>query len=207
MSRTSVVLVHGGLYEDVDPATFWGKTGIGSGLRAAGYSVIAPIRPQRPRSWEAERDALVVAVTSATTPPVAIVAASNGCSVALRALADVPELAAHLVLCWPATAGIPEYDAAVRQRVLDVAGTPTADRLLAGETIRGLLDEELETIATPVTIVPSEAHDPFHTRETVDQLVRCLPSVRVLEPVPPALWSEFRHYRSRFVAMLVDAIG
>jgi len=207
MPRTSVVLVHGGLYENVDPATFWGKSGIGSGLRAAGYQVVAPNRPERPRSWEAERDALVVATTAATTPPVTIVAASNGCSAALRAVADVPKLAAHLILCWPATAGIPEIDATIRQRVLDVSGAPNADRLLAGETIRGLLDEELETIAPPVTIIPSEAHDPFHTSETVDRLVRRLPSVRVLEPIPPAVWPEFRHYRSRFVAMLADVIG
>jgi pimeloyl-ACP methyl ester carboxylesterase len=207
MATTPVVLVHGGLYEDVDPAVFWTQTGIGAGLRAAGYPVFAVTRPATPRSWEAERDSLAVAISAKTSDPVALVAASNGCSAALRCVVDLPDLVSTLVLCWPATAGVPEIDASVRERIMRVVSSATADRLLAGETIRGLLDVELESVGVPVTIGPSVLEDPYHRRETVEELMRILPDVRVGEPTPPAPDPEFRHYRSRFVAMLASAIG
>ncbi len=202
-----VVLVHGGLYEGADPGMFWGQTGIGAGLTSAGFRVLAPTRPEAPRSWEAERDALIVAIGQRSRDPVSIVAASNGCSAALRAIVDMPDLASRLVLCWPTTAGDPEFDSEARQRILKHVGHSTADRLLAGETIRGLLDSELERVGIPVTIVPSEPDDPFHRQETVARLKRLLPDVRVTEPTPPARQPSFRHHRSRFIAMVVDAIS
>jgi len=207
MASSAVVLVHGGLYEDVDSGTFWGRTGIGAGLQAAGYRVYAPARPPTPRSWEEERDALVGAITSRTSGPVALVAASNGCSVALRAAIDVPDLIEALVLCWPATAGNEEIDADVRQRIMAVVGGATADRLLAGQTIRGVLDEELETIGVLVTVVPSPDGDPFHRSETVASLRRLIPNVRIAEATPPAPREDFRHYRSRFIAGLAGVLG
>jgi hypothetical protein len=206
MAATPLVLVHGGLYEDVDATRFWGRTGIGTGLRTAGFAVHAPARPVAPRSWEEERDALLMAISSRTTEPVALVAASNGCSVALRAVIDMPGVARALVLCWPATAGDGAIDAAVRERIIPVAGGATADRLLAGQTVRGVLDDELEHVGIPVAIVPSEVDDPVHQRATVQALYRYLPQVMVLEPAPPALRPNFRHYRARFIANLEAAI-
>lgn len=207
MAVSRLVLVHGGLYENVDAAGFWGRTGIGAGLRAAGFAVHAPARPAMPRSWEEERDALLMAISSRTGDPVAVVAASNGCSAALRAAIDMPGVARSLVLCWPATAGDEAIDASVRERIIPVAGGATADRLLAGQTIRGVLDVELEHIGIPVAIVPSEADDPFHQRATVQRLYRRLPQVTVLEPAPPAPQPNFRHYRARFIANLAATIN
>lgn len=207
MEQRPVVLVHGGLYEDVDASTFWGRTGIGAAFREAGYPVVAPNRPPRPRSWEAERDALLVAISSRATDPVHIVAGSNGCSAALRAVVDAPGVAKDLVLCWPPTPGVEQIDAATRERITRQVGGATADRLLAGETQRGILDEELETIGIPVTLVPSEPEDPFHQRATVEALARLLPMVRIAEPTPPALRPNFAHHRSRFVAMVIAAIS
>ena len=207
MTSTPVVLVHGGLYEDADPAMFWGQTGIGAGLRTAGYRVFAVTRPASPRSWEAERDSLAVAISAKTDEPVALVAASNGCSAAMRCAIDIPDMVSTIVLCWPATAGDPKIDAAVREQIMRTVSSSTADRLLVGETIRGTLDVELETVAMPVTVIPSELGDPYHRRETVDRLKQLLPNVRIGQPTPPAPHADFRHYRSRFVAMLADAIG
>lgn len=207
MAALPLVLVHGGLYEDVDAAGFWGRTGIGAGLRAAGFGVHAPARPTAPRSWEEERDALLMAISSRTRDPVAVVAASNGCSAALRAAIDMPGVVRSLVLCWPATAGDQAIDASVRERIIPVAGGATADRLLSGQTIRGVLDDELEHIGIPVAIVPSDAEDPLHQRSTVQGLYRRLPQVTVLEPAPPALRSNFRHYRARFIANLAATIS
>ena len=207
MAGSPLVLVHGGLYEDVDAASFWGRTGIGAGLRAMGFSVHAPARPSAPRSWEEERDALLMAISSRTSDPVAMVAASNGCSVALRAVLDMPGVARALVLCWPATAGDEAIDASARERIIPIAGGATADRLLAGQIIRGVLDDELEHIGIPVAIVPSEADDAFHQRSTVQGLYRHLPQVTILEPAPPALRSNFRHYRARFIANVAATIS
>jgi hypothetical protein len=157
-------------------------------------------------SWEEERDSLITFVTKHMVPPVGIVAASNGCSAALRAVVDRPGIARRLVLCWPATAGDPKIDASTRAGIVASVGGRIADRLLAGETIRGLLDRELESIGIPVTIVPSEPEDPLHQPPTVERLVRLLPEVHLGPAAPPALRPDFTPHRSSFLAAVVAAL-
>ena len=49
-----MVLVHGGLWEDMDAERFWVRPGVMRGLAAAGVEVSAPNRLPRPDSWAAE---------------------------------------------------------------------------------------------------------------------------------------------------------
>jgi hypothetical protein len=86
-------------------------------------------------------------------------------------------------------------------------GRRAADRLLAGDTIRGVLDRELESIDIRVTIVPSEPGDPFHRAGTVEALRRILPNVHVTASTPPPLRPNFRDHRSRLIADLSAALA
>jgi hypothetical protein len=46
-----VLLVHGGLWEDVGADWFWRRTGIIDGLERRGIAVLAPDRIRRARDW------------------------------------------------------------------------------------------------------------------------------------------------------------
>lgn len=41
---TPLVLLHGGLWEDMDAARFWVRPGVVAGLAAAGVAVVVPDR-------------------------------------------------------------------------------------------------------------------------------------------------------------------
>lgn len=171
-----MVLVHGGLWEDMDAERFWVRPGVVAGLAAAGVEVVAPDRLPRPASWSDE-----VRHLGALLPerPVTVVAGSNGCSVAARLAVADPHRVTRLVLAWPATAGDPQADAwTLRQ------GAP--EEMLAGETLRGLLDAELAGLRMPVAVLPATA-GPFHQRRTADALLELIPGVTLLpgSPEPP----------------------
>lgn len=143
-----VLLVHGGLGEDIDAERFWDRPGIAAGLRVAGFAVIAPDRDTAPASRSiAARDA-----ARHLTTPASVVAGSNGVSVAVRLAVEFPQLVDRLMLLWPATAGDPHVD----------ADAPAAVRhLLHGETLRGVTDAELADLDIPATVMASEPADRY----------------------------------------------
>jgi hypothetical protein len=160
-----VVLVHGGLAEEMDADRFWGRSGITAGLRAAGFAVTAPDRDTAPPSWTAAAAELAGHVAE-LGPRASIVAGSNGVSVAVRLAVDAPHLVGRLALLWPATAGDPAVDGRV---------PPAGGHLLDGETLRGVLDAELRGLQVPTALLASDPPNPVHQASTVTRLVELIP--------------------------------
>ena len=52
--KQAVVLVHGGLWEDMDAERFWVRPGVVAAQEARGVPVLAPDRLPHPRSWADE---------------------------------------------------------------------------------------------------------------------------------------------------------
>ncbi len=50
----TVLLIHGGLWEDTGADFFWRRTGVTDGLARRGFTVIAPDRLRRATDWTAE---------------------------------------------------------------------------------------------------------------------------------------------------------
>lgn len=105
-----VLLVHGGLHEQMDAGRFWVAPGVAGSVAAAGYRVLLPDRrwsggattaPVSEHTWALEGADLAAVLRHASAPPALVVAGSNGCSAALRLALDQPELVAGLVLAWP----------------------------------------------------------------------------------------------------------
>jgi len=176
---TTVVLIHGGLHEDMDAERFWVRPGIVGGLRERGLHVLAPDRPRAAPTWAAEVEHLRPMLPSG---PIVLVGGSYGCSVAVRLVLAQAHSVVGLVLAWPATAGDPSLDAALRAHL-------GGDELLTGETLLGMSDAELAGLGLPVAVVPSEPPNRVHQRRTVDALLRGLPSATelpgCLEPPHP----------------------
>jgi pimeloyl-ACP methyl ester carboxylesterase len=144
-----VLLVHGGLAEEIGAEAFWERPGIAPGLRASGFTVIAPDRDTAPTSWS---DAALDTSRRVTTRA-SVLAGSNGVSVAVRMAVEFPGLVDRLVLLWPATAGDPQVDRGAPDTVL---------HLLVGETLRGVTDVELSGLETPTVVMASDPANPFH---------------------------------------------
>ncbi len=197
-----VFLVHGGLWEDMDAARFGRATGIETGLRHRGLRVLAPDRLPRAPDWQAEADHLAAALPAG---PAAVVAASNGCSAAVRLALTLPAQVALLVLAWPATAGDPACDASVRHRLARQGATAeTIDALLAGRTLRGMTDPEIATLGMPAAVLPSAPANPAHQRRTADALLRLIPRVRELPGCPEPPSPAFAPHRERFLDAIAD---
>lgn len=207
MSREApIVLVTGGLLGEIDPETFWDHTGIAPALRALGWGVHAPDRPTAPTSWDDEVAALAAASLGAGAP-VHLVAASNGCSAALRLAADHPDLVDRLVLCWPATGDDPAVDRHERARLLAAGAPPgVVDALLDGELVRGLRPDELRGLTAPAVLVPADPEDGHHQRRTVAELRRLLPNAAVGLATPPAPAPLFRPHLGALVALIDVAL-
>lgn len=172
------MLIHGGLWQEMDADGSWTRPGVVAGLRAHGHVVLAPNRLRRPPDWAAEVDYLLPLLPDR---PLMVVAGSNGCSVAARlALAD-PERVERLLLAWPATAGDAESNRRAREHLASL-GAPeaTIEALLGGETLRGVRDEELAGLRLRVGVLPSMPSNVSHQRRTIDALLRLLPSAEEL---------------------------
>ena len=190
-----VLLVHGGLGEDMDAHRFWVAPGIVDALERAGFDVHAPDRDTCPTSWPAAADALAGELHR----PATVVAGSNGVSVAVRLALQRPDLVERMVLLWPATASDPAVDALVPS---------AAAHLLAGDTIRGVADDELSAVDLPVAVMRSEPENPIHRHRTVDRLVELLPDATSIEPgFPEAPRPDFDLHLAPFVAALVPYLG
>ena len=81
----SVLLIHGGLWEDAGADWFWRRTGVIDGLAARGFTVIAPDRLRRAPSWTAEASHIASAADLADES-VTVVGGSFGCAVPPNAL-------------------------------------------------------------------------------------------------------------------------
>lgn len=184
-----IVLVPGGLYDDppMTGAEFWGASGTATALSAAGVQFSIHERPTSPRSWAEEASALADTIDRTGHDRVALVAGSNGCSVALRFLLDHPGRSPRTMLCWPATAGDPVVDELARIIITDVHDGAVAAGLLAGAPVRGVLPEELATLDHEFVVYPSLPENKIHQRTTVIDLVEALPNAIIVggSPEPP----------------------
>ncbi|MFK4086967.1 alpha/beta fold hydrolase [Kribbella sp. NPDC020789] len=207
MSAT-VLLVHGGLWDSMDAQAFWGTPGITAGLTDAGLTVLAPDRPRLPSDWAVEVDALGELLAS-RIEPLTIVGASNGCTTAARLAMTYPGIVEGLVFAWPATAGDDGVDTLTRAGLLGRACSPgDADRLLAGDTLRGTTDAELAGLArVPVAVLPSLLENPVHQRRTVDDLLQLIQGSRELPGCPEPPRPDFPPYLDQFVRSIVEFVS
>ncbi|HEY1823599.1 MAG TPA: alpha/beta hydrolase [Trebonia sp.] len=209
----TVVLIHGGLWEDVGADWFWRRTGVVDGLAGRGLTVVAPDRLRRATSWADEAAQVATAVrgrpagagpggaaTRGAAAAMTVVGGSFGCAVAVRLALDFPELVGRLVLAWPA--GLADQFTAIRLRAgLARLGAPASalNALLGTETVPSATDAELRTLAVPVGVLAATPPGPVHPRSTVDALLRLLPSAVELPGSPEAPRPEFPAQLESFI--------
>jgi pimeloyl-ACP methyl ester carboxylesterase len=207
----TALLVHGGLWEAMDAAAFWGTTGIHEGLTSYGVEVLAPDRPQCASGWDVEVEALGEQLAKRARP-VRIVGASNGCTVAVLLALKFPEVVDRLLLAWPATGD----DAAANERAragLVNRGCPpdAAESLLAGGVLRGVTDQELAGLTRiRVAVLPSVPENPSHQRKTVDALLQSIRGSRELAGCPEPPTPAFRNsaqYLDQLVRTIVEFVN
>ena len=195
---SSVLLVHGGLWGEMDARRFWVLPGVVAGLRELGWTVLAPDRLVRAESWAADADHLSGALPDG---PVTVIAGSNGCSAAVRLALSRPESVRGLLLAWPATGGDPAVDARTRDALrAGEAAVSTVDTLLAGETLRGVSDVELRRLRPPIGVLPSVPENPYHQHRTAEALVRLAPDAVSLPGGPEPPQPDFATHRPAFLA-------
>jgi pimeloyl-ACP methyl ester carboxylesterase len=195
---TTLLLLHGGLWaEGMNADRFWRVPGIVTGLEDAGFEVVAPDRPARAPSWQAEVDAITPYLPAG---PVTVVAGSNGCSAAALLASTAPDRVERLLLAWPATAGDPTMDRLTRRGLTDRGAPPrSVDALLSGGTLRGLSDAEIARFSMPVGVLPSLPANPVHQRRTVDALCDLLPHAIELPGCPEPPRRDFAPYLEIFL--------
>lgn len=96
----TLLLIHGGLWEDIGADWFWRRPGILAGFQRLGFTVVAPDRLRRPASWAADGEHVLATVPRG---PVTEMGGSFGCSVAVRLALDSPGRVSRIVLAWPAS--------------------------------------------------------------------------------------------------------
>jgi pimeloyl-ACP methyl ester carboxylesterase len=194
----TLVLIHGGLWDDMDAERFWVRPGIADGLRVAGCAVTAPDRAHRAPTWQAEAEHLAGLMPAG---PVTLVAGSNGCSAAVALALSRPVLVERLILAWPATAGDPGIDSRSAAGMTGLgADRATIDALLAGETLRGFTDSQLAALPVPVAVLPSAPENPFHRRDTVDALLKVIPGAEELPGTPEPPSADFSPHIGGFIS-------
>jgi hypothetical protein len=202
----TLLLIHGGLWEDIGADWFWRRPGILAGFERLGFTVVAPDRLRRPASWAADAEHVLAAVPGGE--PVTVVGGSFGCSVAVRLALDSPGRVSRMVLAWPASLG--DQFAAIRMRASLArlgASARVLNALLGSETLPSATDAELGTIAAPVGVIPALPPDPVHPRGTVDALLRLLPSATELPGCPEAPRPEFPPHLESFLASVAGFAG
>ncbi|MGZ0151283.1 alpha/beta fold hydrolase [Kribbella sp. WER1] len=212
---TSVLLVHGGLWDAMDADAFWDTPGITAALTAAldpdgsgQVEVLAPDRPPRAAGWDQEAAALGEHLAK-RSGPVRIVGASNGCTAAVLLAARFPERVDRLLLAWPATGDDPAGNERARTGMMN-RGCPAdvADGLLTGGILRGVRDPELAALARiRVAVLPSVPENPSHQRKTVDALLCSIRGSRELtgcaEPPTPG----FPPFLDQLVRTIVEFVN
>jgi len=99
----TLLLIHGGLWEDIGADWFWRRPGILSGFEQLGFIVVAPDRLRLSASWAADAEHVLAAVPGGE--PVTVVGGSFGCLVAVRLALDSPGRVSRMMLAWPASLG------------------------------------------------------------------------------------------------------
>jgi pimeloyl-ACP methyl ester carboxylesterase len=198
-----LLLVHGGLWEDMTAQRFWGRTGVRAGFEDLGVECVAPDRPARPVSWDEDQARLSESVGDG---PLVVMGASNGCTGAVRVTLEARDRVKALILAWPATAGDTRIDAATRTGMTGLGAEDTViDALLWGRTLRGVTDDDLRRLAgLPVALVPAPPESPSHRPETVAALRNLIPGARLLPPFPEPPRPDFPPHRDRLVSTLSD---
>lgn len=207
MSVPPIVLLPGGLYEDMDADRFWVRPGVVSALQAHGFAVFPIDRLPRPTSWKEDAEGVAAEIADAGLKGATVIAGSNGCSTAVRLALDHPAFVSRLVLCWPATVGNEAVDARTRSVIESERSTQVATRLLGGDTLRGATDAELKTLSVPVVIIPAEPENPTHLRATVSALSELLPNSWIAPGYPETPRPEFASVRSAFIETLLDVLA
>jgi pimeloyl-ACP methyl ester carboxylesterase len=186
----TVLLIHGGLGEDIGADRFWVQPGIVGALESIGASVIAADRNTTPSTWTEAANEMAAFLAE----PAVVVAGSNGASVALRLAIDRPQLVSKLVLLWPATAG---------DRAVDDALPSTVAHLLAGDTVRGVTDDELQSLRVPVAVMATDPENQVHQYRTVDRLVALVPgAIRMTERFPESPRPDYSARHDDFITVL-----
>jgi hypothetical protein len=201
-----LLLIHGGLWEDIGADWFWRQPGIVDGFERLGFTVVASDRLRRPASWAADAEHVLAA--GIRGEPVTVVGGSFGCSVAVRLALDSPGRVSRIVMAWPAS--LSDQFAAIRMRAsLARLGAPARilNPLLGSETLPSATDAELGTVAVPVGVIQAVPPDPFHPRGTVDSLLRLLPSATELPGCPEAPRPEFAPHLESFLASVAGFAG
>ncbi|MYT68100.1 MULTISPECIES: alpha/beta hydrolase [unclassified Streptomyces] len=198
----TILLIHGGLWQgDMNADRFWGVTGIVAGIERAGFTVLAPNRLPGPSSWIAEVEHLAPCLPGHS---VALVAGSNGCSVAVGLALAFPNRIERMLLAWPATGGDPLVDARTRAGLAARGASEQSIRaLLDGQTIRGVADSELSALTMPVGLLPAVPENSSHQRRTIDTLRRLLPHSEELEGCPEPPLPGFAAHLDRFLTSVV----
>lgn len=199
-----LVLIHGGLWDDLTADRFWGRTGVLDTLGHHGVEVHTPDRLPRASSWIAEAVHLMALLPPR---PLTLLGASNGCSAAVRLALARPDLVTALLLAWPATAGDPDVDASLHA-TLDSLGARTAEvsQLLDGQTLRGVTDAELGGLRVPVGLIPALPADRHHQRGTVDAMLARVPQARELPGCPPPPAPGFADHLPGFVGTVLGFV-
>lgn len=209
----TLLLIHGGLWEDIGADDFWRRPGIVAGFERRGFTVVAPDRLRRPPSWTADAEHVLAAVPreareAREAGPLTVVAGSFGCAVAARLALSSPGLVGRMVLAWPAS--VSDQFTATRIRAsLARLGAPAAvlDALVGTATLPSLTDAELAAISIPAGVIPAVPPGPLHPRATVDALLRVLPSAAELPGCPEAPRPEFPPHLEAFLAAVAGFAG
>lgn len=196
----ALVLIHGGLWDDMNADRFWVRTGVVGALRKLGMQAVAPDRLKRADSWAADAARLR---ESLPDHPVTLVAGSNGCSSAVRLALMCPEMVSSLLLAWPATAGAPAVDKDMRQQLAEAGAPHVIEDLLAGEILRGVGNAELAALRARVGVLPSTIPNPVHDRSTVDALLCAIPGALELPAFPEPSRGPFARTLGRFAEVVV----
>jgi pimeloyl-ACP methyl ester carboxylesterase len=209
----TLLLIHGGLWEDIGADWFWGRPGVSAGLERLGFTVVAPDRLRQAPSWADEAAHVASAVrgaVSAALPagPVTVIGGSFGCAVAARLALEFPALVGRMLLAWPAALS-DQFLASRFRAELARQGAPhrVLDSLLGTGTLPSAPDEELSAISIPVGVLPAVPADPVHSRGTVDALLRLLPDVTELPGCPEAPRPEFAAHLDAFLTAVAGFVG
>ncbi len=195
-----VLLIHGGLWEDIGADWFWRRPGVVCGLEGLGVTVAAPDRLRRAASWTDEARHLA-SVVPGSALPATVVGGSFGCSVAVRLALDFPSAVRQVLLAWPAAVSDQFAATRVRAGLARLGARPSAiDALVGTCTLPSATDADLATLTMRVGVLPSVPATPFHPRSTVDALLRLLPSAVELPGCPEAPRPEFAPHLESFVA-------
>ena len=120
-----------------------------------------------------------------------------------------PDVVDRLVLAWPATGDDSAGTARARAGLIERDCSPeVADRLLAGGSLRGVLDADLPALAgIPVAVLPSVPENPAHQRKTVDALLRSIRGSRELAGCPEPPTPSFPPYLDQLVRTIAEFVN